>query len=77
VLTFDKDFGDLAFHRGLTAECGVILFRISIPSPQIAAQRAVAELGALADWAGKFAVIDDHRVRLRPLPTRRKADESN
>ena len=68
VLTFDKDFGDLAFYYGLPAECGVILFRIGIPSPEIAAARAVAELAARTDWAGKFAVIDEHRVRVRPLP---------
>lgn len=28
VVTFDKDFGDLAFHWGLAARCGVILFRL-------------------------------------------------
>jgi predicted nuclease of predicted toxin-antitoxin system len=26
LLTLDKDFGELVFHRGLPAECGVILF---------------------------------------------------
>jgi predicted nuclease of predicted toxin-antitoxin system len=33
VLTFDKDFGELAFHRGLPATCGVVLFRVSTRSP--------------------------------------------
>ncbi len=70
VLTFDKDFGDLAFHWGLRAECGVILFRISLPSPTVAADRAVAELAARTDWEGKFAVIEDHRIRIRPLPVK-------
>jgi predicted nuclease of predicted toxin-antitoxin system len=68
VLTFDKDFGDLAFHWGLPASCGVILFRITVTSPEVAARRAVAELSTRTDWAGKFAVIDDYRVRIRPLP---------
>ncbi len=68
LITFDKDFGDLAFRSGLPAQCGVVLFRISIPSPEIAACRAVAELGARDDWTGIFAVIEEHRVRVRPLP---------
>ncbi len=42
VLTFDKDFGELAFHRGLPATCGVILFRIPTRSP---AQTTVLILG--------------------------------
>src|SRR5262245_11571733 len=70
VLTFAQDFGDLAFHWGLPAECGVILFRIGVPSPEIAAARAVAELAARTDWGGKFAVIEEHRVRVRPLPVK-------
>lgn len=28
ILTFDKDFGELAFHSGLPASSGVILFRL-------------------------------------------------
>ena len=28
VVTFDKDFGELAFRFGLPADCGVILFRV-------------------------------------------------
>jgi predicted nuclease of predicted toxin-antitoxin system len=34
VLTFDKDFGELAFRYGLPSNCGVVLFRIAAPSPQ-------------------------------------------
>ncbi len=33
VLTFDKDFGELAFHFGLPATSGIILFRLATPSP--------------------------------------------
>jgi len=32
VITFDKDFGELAFRAGLPAQSGIILFRISAPS---------------------------------------------
>jgi hypothetical protein len=30
VMTFDKDFGELAFRHGLAASVGVVLFRITI-----------------------------------------------
>jgi predicted nuclease of predicted toxin-antitoxin system len=52
LLTFDKDFGDLAFHWGLPARCGVILFRIAIASPDAAAQRVIAAIAAQQDWSG-------------------------
>ncbi|HRZ52400.1 MAG TPA: DUF5615 family PIN-like protein, partial [Candidatus Contendobacter sp.] len=29
LLTFDKDFGDLAYRCRLPATCGIVLFRIS------------------------------------------------
>jgi predicted nuclease of predicted toxin-antitoxin system len=32
VLTFDKDFGELAFREKLPAMTGIILFRIKAPS---------------------------------------------
>jgi hypothetical protein len=41
------------------------------PLPTLDDFRAIIdsdELGAPTDLAGKFAVIDDHRVRIRPLP---------
>jgi predicted nucleic acid-binding protein len=33
VVTFDKDFGELAFRRGLAALVGVVLFPITLTSP--------------------------------------------
>ena len=33
LLTFDKDFGELVFRRGLSAASGVVLFRITPESP--------------------------------------------
>lgn len=69
VMTFDKDFGELAFRSGLPAECGVILFRVALPSPDVVARRAVDVLASRSDWTGQFAVIEEHRVRFRALPT--------
>jgi len=33
VLTFDKDFGELAWRARLPAACGVVLLRLLMPSP--------------------------------------------
>jgi len=68
VLTFDKDFGELAFHAGLPASTGVILFRMRLRSPAQVAQRVVAVLDSRSDWAGQFAVVEDQRLRMTALP---------
>jgi len=68
LLTFDKDFGDLVFHRGLTASAGIVLFRIPQPSVAIVAQRVVAILTSRADWQGQYSVAEEHSIRMRPLP---------
>jgi len=33
LLTFDKDFGELAWRYGLPASCGIVLFRLPMPMP--------------------------------------------
>lgn len=68
VVTFDKDFGELAYRYGLPAVCGIILFRIALPSPSRVAKIAVAALASRDDWAGHFAVVEDDRVRMTSLP---------
>jgi predicted nuclease of predicted toxin-antitoxin system len=69
LLTFDKDFGELAFRAGLPASSGVVLFRIRLASPSQVAQRAVAVLESRSDWPGHFAVVLDDRVRMTLLPS--------
>lgn len=71
LLTFDKDFGELAFHQGLTAPSGIILFRIPTNSPSYVAQRAVTVLESRTDWSGNFAVIEERRLRIIALPSER------
>lgn len=68
VVTFDKDFGELAYRFGLPASSGVILFRLSGASPDIDNVRALAALESGIEWAGCFAVVTDDRIRVRPLP---------
>jgi len=68
LITFDKDFGELAFHSRLPATSGVILFRISAASSQQIAQVASQALASRTDWAGHFSVVEDQRIRMTPLP---------
>lgn len=68
VITFDKDFGELAVRFGLAAPAGVILLRLSGTSPDVDNSGAVAALTSRNDWDGHFAVVTDDRIRLRRLP---------
>jgi predicted nuclease of predicted toxin-antitoxin system len=68
LVTFDKDFGELAFKSKLRATSGVILFRIRKQSPEVVASRAVKSLAARSDWAGHFSVVEDERLRMTKLP---------
>ena len=68
LVTFDKDFGELAFRRGLFPPAGIVLFRIKAPSPAHVAQVAVAVLEGRNDWPGHFSVVEEGRVRMTPLP---------
>lgn len=69
VVTFDKDFGELAYRSHLPASSGVILFRLSGSSPEVDNARALAALESGIDWVGCFSVVSDDRIRVRPLPT--------
>lgn len=68
LITFDKDFGELVFAKGQAASQGVVLFRISMPSPGVVATKVAAVLDSRGDWAGHFSVVDDARIRMVPLP---------
>jgi predicted nuclease of predicted toxin-antitoxin system len=68
LLTFDKDFGELAFRRGLSATPGVILLRPRIRTLAYSIRFARAVLNQGLAWEGHFAVAEEGRVRLVPLP---------
>jgi hypothetical protein len=67
LLTFDKDFGELAMASQLPPTCGVVLLRIPMPLPGGVGQRLAGLITARDDWAGHFSVIEPGRVRMRPL----------
>ena len=67
LLTFDKDFGELAVASGLPAACGVILLRIPMPEPTEVGGRLADLIARRADWVGHFSIIEPGRVRMRRL----------
>lgn len=67
LLTFDKDFGELAFRIKLPATSGIVLFRITAPSSVVVAQKVIVALALREDWAGHFSVIEDDKIRMRRL----------
>jgi len=69
LLTFDKDFGELAFRSGLPVSSGIVLFRISLRSPGAVARTAVAAVTSRSDWQGHFSVVEANRIRMTPLPS--------
>ena len=71
LLTFDKDFGELAFHRQSPADCGVILFRVSPQSPEEVAAIASAAIASRESWSGYFSVVTRGRIRMTPLAGKR------
>ena len=69
LLTLDRDFGAMVFLRGADASRGVVLFRIVMPSDDLA-RFVVRAPGSRVDWAGHFSVIDLKRIRMRSLPSK-------
>ena len=67
LLTFDKDFGELARNAALPSNCGLLLFRIPMPHPADVGRRLTDLVTERDDWAGHFSVIEPGRVRMRPL----------
>lgn len=68
ILTFDKDFGELAFRFGLPATSGIILFRLPLFTPSRLTNLVVLVLATRSDWSGLFTVVESDRIRTRPLP---------
>jgi hypothetical protein len=67
LLTFDKDFGELAKGSSLPRACGIVLLRMPMPKPGDVGQRLADLITARDDWAGYFSIIEPGRVRMRPL----------
>ena len=67
LLTFDKDFGEMALGAGSTTAFGVILLRIPMSKIREMILDLVRIIGARRDWPDSFSVITSDRVRTKPL----------
>ena len=67
LLTFDKDFGELAWHVGLPASSGIILLRLPMPPADGVGAILAAKIDERADWVGHFTVVEPGRIRMRSL----------
>ncbi len=67
LLTYDRDFGELIFNRGMPCPTGVVYSRLERPKPEVLLERldALVEAGVIV---GQFIVIDRNAERSRPLP---------
>ena len=68
LVTFDKDFGELAFRRGKKSTSGVILLRPRIRAPEYIDRLIVNVLGQPIVWEGFFSTVREGRIRCVPLP---------
>ena len=67
LVTEDKDFGELAIRYGRTVP-GLILLRFSPDRRHLKTGALLALLVSHGEQlAGRFAVVEENRVRLRPL----------
>jgi len=67
LLTFDKDFAELAFREQRQASPGIILLRLRPRSPAYVADVLVRLLTGGYHWQGQFSVVTDSRVRMIPI----------
>ena len=67
LITFDKDFGELARASGSAADFGIVLVRMPMPTPDEVGQQLAHRLTSRNDWVGHFSVIERARIRMRPL----------
>ena len=68
LVTFDKDFGDLAFRARMPVTHGIVLFRLASMSIDTVPQFVADSLAAQVEWGGHFSVISERRIRVRAIP---------
>lgn len=68
LITFDRDFGELIYHRGAPVPPGVVYLRLVPASPEAPAQ-LLLHLFARPEvhLPDRFTVLERERVRQRPL----------
>ena len=67
IVTFDRDYGELVFGRGLQPPPAIILLRVPHYRPEEPARWVIDLLSTAADYAGHFVVYTGDTVRKRLL----------
>lgn len=71
IVTFDRDYGELIFARGLAAPPAVILFRMRSYRPDTPGRFLAALFESGSEFEGHFVVVDEAGFRKRPLPEKK------
>jgi predicted nuclease of predicted toxin-antitoxin system len=69
LLTYDRDYGELVFSRGLPSPRAVIYLRQEAYPPQRPADLVLELLAQPERVDGLFLVVTERSVRIRHLPT--------
>lgn len=67
LVTFDRDYGELAFARRLPVPPAIILIRLPSYRAAETADVLLLALASAQDLEGRFTVLDGDRPRSRPL----------
>jgi len=67
IITFDKDFGEYSVRHHDLPVTGIILFRLYRMPPASISPFIVEIIQSRTDWAGYFSVVEQDRIRMRPL----------
>jgi predicted nuclease of predicted toxin-antitoxin system len=67
LLTYDRDFGELIFNRGMPCPAGIVYSRLERPKSEALLKRLDALIAA-GVILGQFVVIGPDDERSRPLP---------
>jgi predicted nuclease of predicted toxin-antitoxin system len=73
IVTFDRDYGELIFARGLAAPPAVVLFRLKSYRPEDPGRILADLLDSGAKLEGYFSLVEETGVRMRPLPQEKPA----
>ncbi len=67
LLTYDRDFGELARQSHLPPQVGIVYLRLSPVNPAAVIARVLREFEQPRQWEGHFVVIEPQRTRVRSL----------
>lgn len=68
LITFDRDYGELVFHRGLPSPPAIVFIRQEPAPPEAPAEWLANLLSDSALKAGYFFVLGEKTIRRRLLP---------